>query len=93
MRCWLNSCIINPRFVSRAFLPDFSSHVSACMERPRREEEAGLREVSKRVRQGSVYVCVWRGGWGGVGGGGGEGRGGGGGEWGWRGGGVGGVVS
>lgn len=58
VRCWLNCCIMNPRFVSRVFLPDFSSHISACMERPRREEEAGLRKVTKRVRQGPVCMRV-----------------------------------
>ena len=47
---------MNPRFVSRVFLPDFSSHISACMERPRKEEEAGLRKVIKRVRQGPVCM-------------------------------------
>lgn len=59
VRCWLNCCIMNPRFVSRAFLPDFSSYVSACMERPRREEEAGLREVIKSQTGSCVCVCVW----------------------------------
>lgn len=64
VRCWLNCCIMNPRFVSRFFFQIFLSHISACMERLReRSEKTGLRKVIKRVRQGPVCVCMCVEGW------------------------------